>query len=79
MPRKARKANTDSTVRFDATLRHLRKRQDNFEAEAAEFAASQPSELGTQKYQAALRELIEALIQHAVEVAKLRPELKRPN
>jgi hypothetical protein len=79
MPRKARKANTDSTVRFDATLRHLQKRQADFDAAVAEFAASQPSELRTQKYQAALRELLEALIQHAEEVAKLRTQLKRAN
>jgi hypothetical protein len=68
----------DLTVRYDATLRHLRKCIAEHEAEATNFTRG-ATEAQTQRYQATLRRVLEALIQHANEVAKLEPQLKRPN
>ena len=66
-------------IRFDITFRTLRERLFQYEKEAASFREGQFTESETQRYQAALRGLLQALIQHADEVAKLRPQLERPN
>jgi len=68
-----------SPIRYDATLRHLRKRLIRYEEEAANFRVGQRTESETQRYQATLRGVLEAHIEHAEEVVKLGPQLKRPN
>ncbi|HEV2521809.1 MAG TPA: hypothetical protein VGT24_05455 [Candidatus Acidoferrales bacterium] len=70
--------NKDLIARYDATLRHLRKRLAQYETEAAKLTGV-VTESEAQRYQAALRVLLEAVIQHAREIAKLKPQLKRPN
>lgn len=79
MAPKAPDSNAPSPIRYDATLRHLRKRLIRYEEEAANLTAAQAPESQTQRYQSALRGLLEALIEHAEEVVKLGPQLKRPN
>jgi len=83
MPRKPRNSNRISPppepIRFDLTFRNLRERLSRYEKEAAKFKRGQFTESETQRYQAELRRLLEAVIQHAEEVAKLGPQLNRPN
>jgi hypothetical protein len=83
MPRKPRNSIRLSTpprpIRYDLTFRKLRERLSRYEKEAANFRVEQRTESETQRYQATLRELLESLIQHAEEVAKLGPQLKLPN
>ena len=46
-------------------LRDLRECMSRYEKEAANLAAGDSTEADTQRYQAALRELLDALIRHA--------------
>jgi hypothetical protein len=79
MPHKALNSDTDLVIRYDATLQHLRRCMADYEKEAANLTAAKSTELQTQRYQTALRGMLEALIEHAREIAKLEPQLKRPN
>ena len=79
MPHKALNSDTDLTIRYDATLQQLRRRMTEYEKEAANLTAAQSTELQTQRYQTALRGMLEALIEHAREIAKLAPQFKRRN
>lgn len=83
MPRKpvnsVRLSTPPEPIRFDLTIRNLRERLSRYEKEAADFRRGQFTETETQRYEAELRKLLEALIEHAEEVAKLGPQLKRPN
>jgi hypothetical protein len=83
MARKPPNSNGPATppepIRYDLTFRNLRQRLSRYEKEAANFRRGQFTGSETQRYQAELRRLLEAVIQHAEEVVKLGPQLKRPN
>ena len=66
-------------IRYDLTIRKLRERLSQYEKEAANLGARGFTESERRRYQTALRELLDALIEHAEEIAKVRPQLKRPN
>ena len=68
----------DLTVRYDATLLYMGKCLAEYEAAAANFTTG-ATKAQTQRYQAAFRGLLQAAIQYAKELAKLEPQLKRPN
>jgi len=79
MPPKPPNSSAPPPIRYEATLRHLSKCLTEYKDEAAKFRAAHSSESAKQRYQAALRRMLEALIQNTEEVLKLAPQLKRPN
>lgn len=78
-PNSDRPATPPEPIRYDLTFRNLRQSLSRYKTEAANFRQGQFTESETRRYQAELRKLLEAVIQHAEEVVKLGPQLKRPN